>query len=312
MSRPLYAPRTKQGDIDHLLWGNRRWGKHALRGTQLGTLALVLAIFSCNVFYGNDTRLPLIRDERAVSVARIWNEVLLEGIRNDNARPTVHARNLWHSSAVMYDAWAAYDDTATTWLLGKTQNGHTCNYVPPALPLDRDVARKEAISFAAYRLIRHRFAHSPGRDYIARLTDDTMAALGYDIDDTSTSYDSDSPAALGNYIAECFIAYGLSDGSNESNNYAALQYAVANPPIDVEAPGNPDIVNLDRWQQIRLSLSIDQSGNVVESAPPFVSPEWGGVDPFSLTEADASTCEREGFGRVPRSGTSAAACQCNA
>ena len=50
--------------------------------------------------------------DRDVSVARIWNEVLLEGIRNDYARPTVHARNLWHSSAAMYDAWAAFDPQA--------------------------------------------------------------------------------------------------------------------------------------------------------------------------------------------------------
>ena len=28
-----------------------------------------------------------------VSVAREWNEILLEAIRNDFARPTVHARN---------------------------------------------------------------------------------------------------------------------------------------------------------------------------------------------------------------------------
>ena len=35
------------------------------------------------------------------SVARQWNEVLLECIRNDKARPTVHARNLFHTSAAM-------------------------------------------------------------------------------------------------------------------------------------------------------------------------------------------------------------------
>ena len=40
----------------------------------------------------------------AQSVAREWNEVLLEAIRDDYARPTVHARNLFHTSVVMYDA----------------------------------------------------------------------------------------------------------------------------------------------------------------------------------------------------------------
>jgi hypothetical protein len=40
------------------------------------------------------------------SVARQWNEVLLEGIRHDLARPTVHARNLSHASVMMWDSWA--------------------------------------------------------------------------------------------------------------------------------------------------------------------------------------------------------------
>ena len=42
-----------------------------------------------------------------LSVARQWDEELLEAIRNDLARPTVHARNLFHVSVAMWDAWAA-------------------------------------------------------------------------------------------------------------------------------------------------------------------------------------------------------------
>jgi hypothetical protein len=238
---------------------------------------------------------PVTRDDREVSIARIWNEVLLEGIRNDYARPTVHARNLWHSSAAMYDAWAAYDDTASTWLLGKSQAGFDCEYTPPDLPRDRQRAREEAISFAAYRIIRHRFKKSPGADFVAELADGTMAKLGYDVSDTSTAYELGSPAALGNHIAECYVAYGLQDGANEANGYVPRVYAPANPPIEVEEPGNPDIVDLDRWQEITLTLSIDQSGNIVDGTPKFVSPEWGGVHPFSLTAADRTACARAGF-----------------
>ncbi|MGD8808575.1 MAG: vanadium-dependent haloperoxidase [Gammaproteobacteria bacterium] len=238
---------------------------------------------------------PLAQDDREVSVAHIWNEVLLEGIRNDFARPTVHARNLWHSSAAMYDAWSAYDETASTWLLGKTQAGYDCAYTPPDLPRDVQRAREQAVSFAAYRIVRHRFRNSPGAEFVAQLADDTMAGLGYDIGDTSTAYERGSAAALGNYIAQCYIAYGLQDGSNEGNNYAPRAYKVMNPPIEPELPGNPNIVNLDRWQQITLTLSIDQSGNIVDGTQTFVGPEWGGVDPFSLSAADATTCPRSGF-----------------
>jgi len=71
-------------------------------------------------------------DERDPSVARLWNEVLLEAIRNDFARPTVHARNLFHISAAMYDAWAVFDVTAGTFLLDKQVGGYGCplDYVP--------------------------------------------------------------------------------------------------------------------------------------------------------------------------------------
>jgi hypothetical protein len=46
------------------------------------------------------------------SVARLWDEALLDAIRRDIPRPTVHARNLYHMSAGMWDAWAAYDPVA--------------------------------------------------------------------------------------------------------------------------------------------------------------------------------------------------------
>ena len=259
-------------------------------GTGVSVAALAIGVVGCDIFLP-----PLTEDDREVSVAGIWNEVLLEGIRNDLARPTVHARNLWHSSAAMYDAWAAYDDTASTWLLGKTQAGYNCGYSPPDFSRDRQLAREQAVSFAAYRIIRHRFRSSPGAEFVAELADATMAELGFDISDASTAYDRGSPAALGNYIAECYIAYGLQDGSNEANAYAPEVYAPFNPPILPELPGNPDIVDLDRWQQITLTLSIDQSGNIVDGTPEFVGPEWGGVQPFSLTAAEMGACPREGF-----------------
>ncbi len=253
-----------------------------------------MGVAGCDVV-DDDRNPPPARDDRGVSVARIWNEVLLESISNDSARPTVHARNLWHVSAAMYDAWAAYDDTASTWLLGKTQGGYDCDFSPPALPRDRHAARERAISFVAYRMIQHRFRNSPGAAHIMDLVDTTMDALGYDGARTSTSYGRGSAAALGNHIAACYIGYGLVDGSNEANNYAYTVYEPVNPPIEPELPGIVRDVDLDRWQPIKLTVSIDQSGNIVDSTPPFVGPEWGAVHPFSLTAAERSTCRRAGF-----------------
>ena len=95
------------------------------------------------------------------SVARQWNEVLLEAIRNDYARPTVHARNLFHISMAMYDIWATYDDYAQTFFLGKTLDGYQNQFNGISMPTNVEAAREEAISYACYRLLVSRFQTSP-------------------------------------------------------------------------------------------------------------------------------------------------------
>ena len=62
------------------------------------------------------------------SVARDWNDELLDAIRNDFARPTIHARNLFHSSVIMYDAWAIFDENAETVFLGKNFHDFYCSF----------------------------------------------------------------------------------------------------------------------------------------------------------------------------------------
>ena len=91
---------------------------------------------------------PPTADDREVSVARIWNEVLLEGIRNDFARPTVHARNLWHSSILMYDAWAVYTPSADNFFLGDTVGDFYCPFNGITAPANVKAAQEEAMSYA--------------------------------------------------------------------------------------------------------------------------------------------------------------------
>lgn len=63
----------------------------------------------------------------------------------------------------------------------------------------------------------------------------------------------------------------------------------------MDEPGNPDILDPNRWQPLFLETFIDQSGNVVPSgAANFLSPEWGNVVPFSLHTKDLSIYERNG------------------
>ena len=248
----------------------------------------LLSLFSLSYF--------LISEQNEPSVARLWNEVLLSAIRTDYARPTVHARNLFHTSIAMYDAWAVYDDRAETYLLGNTVGEFTCPFEGISTPRNTHRAREEAISYAMYRLLHERFRLSPGaRTTIARI-DAVLKDLGYDKAVTGTDYSTGLPANLGNYIAQCMIDFGLQDGANEPNQYANQYYKPVNPPLDLSASGNSDIVDPNRWQPLRFEVFIDQSGNAFPgAAPPFVSPEWGAVSAFALDKADLSFYERDGY-----------------
>jgi hypothetical protein len=231
---------------------------------------------------------------QTTSIAQFWSMQLLKSIRKDFARPPVHARNLYHMSIAMHDAWAVYDPNAETYFLGKNVNGFTAAFLGVPVPTDIEAARKKAISYASYRLIKHRFAFAPGLGVITANINYQMDSLGYDINYTAIDYANGNPAALGNYIANRIIAYGYQDGSNEINNYAYQYYQPVNPKILVEQPGNPTIIDPNRWQAISLSVAIDQSGNLLTSDPPHLGPEWGNVKPFSMTAADVTTHVRNG------------------
>ncbi len=229
------------------------------------------------------------------SVARKWNDALLEAIRDDFARPTVHARNLFHTSVALYDAWAAYDEIAEPFLLGQTRGSFFCAFDGVESPSDIKAAREEAMSFSSYRLLTHRFGISPGMVTSKARFDSLFSALGYDNTIITVDYTSGSPAALGNYIGQCLIEFGLQDGANEEGDYENLVYSPVNPPLVPMLSGNPDLVDPNRWQPLTLRIFIDQSGNVRPgNTPEFQSPEWGTVTPFALRESDLSIYQRDG------------------
>ena len=231
------------------------------------------------------------------SVARQWNEALLSAIRVDLARPTVQARNLFHFSVAAYDSWAAYDQVARPYLLGQVVGGYSCpfNGMPP--PANVQTARNQTISYACYRLLRHRFQNSPAATQSLANFDSLMTALGYDKDFTSTDYSTGSPAALGNYIGQSIIDYGLQDGANEQGLYAYQHYNPVNPPLVVALRGDSTLVDPNRWQPLKVNVFIDQNGNVISgNTPPFLTPEWGAVTPFALTPGDRTIYTRDGYG----------------
>jgi hypothetical protein len=233
--------------------------------------------------------LQLLNAERVLlngqhSIARQWNEQLLEAIRHDAARPTVHARNLFHTSMALYDAWAAYDISASPYLLGKTLNGFTCSFA--GLPEDMDnsdEAMQRTISYAAYRLLSYRFKNARNAESTLRRFRNLMLAHHYDPDYTSTSYVSGDAAALGNYIAQCIIDHGLEDGSYELDNYPSHYYTAKNPPLAPMMPGSQRIRDPNYWQPLSLKVIIDDKGMPhYEEVPKFLGSEWGQVVPFAL------------------------------
>ena len=250
------------------------------------TTFCVLLFAVCNPFFST---------AQTESVARKWNNVILEAIRNDFARPTVHARNLFHHSIICYDGWAAYNPSKQRYFLGQTQYSYTCPYNPIDIPGNIDDARIATISYASYRFIQNRYSGSPDYNATLALANQLMNEYGLDPAYTSTDYENEGAAALGNYLAAEIQAYGLTDGSNEAGGFENTYYTQLNPPLEMAQPGNPDIQDPNHWQPLALEILIDQSGNLITQTQPHLSPEWGEVNPFALDTASANQITRDGM-----------------
>lgn len=230
------------------------------------------------------------------SIAREWNDMLLFSIKNDFARPTIHARNLFHTSVAMYDIWSLFDPVAEPFLIGKTVNGFNIPYQETTYSVGKDSAIHQATSYACYRILKERFKNSNKMAVIYQAYQDKMDAYGYDVNFTDIDYTNGDARALGNYIGNKILEFGLQDNSNEQNAYKNQYYIPFNLPLVVKNSGNKEIDDLNRWQPLALDVIIDQSGNVIGSgAAPFLSPEWGKVVPFSLDTADLEILPRDGF-----------------
>lgn len=204
------------------------------------------------------------------SIARRWNELLLDSIRRDIPKPGVHARNLYHVSVAIYDAWAAYDATADGVVLGEK-----------ATDDDPEAARTIAISYAAYRVLGHRYEKANNGAISVACYDAFMDVLGLDPADTHT--DGDDPIAVGNRVGAAVIAAFQEDGANETNGYEdTTSYEPVNPPLVVDRPG-AQLDAPDHWQELNLAQAETQNGIILESGvQKYIGPNWGFVTPFAL------------------------------
>ncbi len=233
------------------------------------------------------------------SVARIWDERALASIRVDTPHPPAQARNLFSLSVAMYDAWAAYDATAVGYVY---RGKHTA--------ADVAAARREAISYAAYRILKERHVYSRTAANTLAADDTQMAALGYDTNNISR--DLATPAGVGNTIFDAVSAWFMFDGARQANgtpynpatpatvpiaypDYPAGQggYVYINRPLVPELPGildndlNPSLVDINRWQRLHIVFNaLDQNGFTATPIQNYLGAQWLGVRPFALTRTD--------------------------
>ena len=206
----------------------------------------------------------------------MWDEQALAAIRIDSPHPPVQARNLFHVSVAMYDAWAAYDEVAT----GHVFRGKSLNTTA--------AARRESISYAAYRILRERYALSRSADRTLAILDRQMVALGYNVNNVSTN--PATPAGLGNLVAAAISTSFLHDGARQTDMYLDLPpskggYGSKNPALVVASSG-AIVVDVNRWQPLAIENALDQNGFPVGPIQIFLGSQCLGVRPFALTRND--------------------------
>ncbi|MGI9239387.1 MAG: DUF6851 domain-containing protein, partial [Verrucomicrobiales bacterium] len=225
--------------------------------TKLGLLLPTIALAACSA------------TAQAESIARIWNEQNLDAIRIDFPAPTVHARNLFHTSIAMWDAWAAYDPDALGYLHRESAGAE-----------DVAAARDEAISYAAFGILHDRYLLSTNAEITIDALRAKMFELGYDPDYRTVN--GDSPAAVGNRIAGAILDYYSNDGSNQQNKYTDFSYQPRNFPLVLEDSGT-SMFDPNRWQPLAFDTAQTQNGQVADKVQIFVGSHWGGVRPFAMS-----------------------------
>ena len=229
------------------------------------------------------------------SIARAWDERAIAAIRIDTPHPPAQARNLFSLSVCMYDAWAAYNTNGAVGFIYRLK--HTA--------ADVTAARNEAISYAAYRMLKERHVYSRTATNTLPLDDTFMTNLGYDLNNNSR--DTSTPAGVGNSIYDAVSAWFINDGARQTNgtpyptsnppvaypDYPAGQggYVYLNPPMNPFLPGitdgtNHTVVDINRWQRLIVANSVDQNGFPQNPLQKYLGAQWLGVRAFALTRTD--------------------------
>jgi hypothetical protein len=225
------------------------------------------------------------------SIARTWNERALAAIRADTPHPPAQARNLFSLSVCMYDAWAAYDTNGAVGFIYRAK--HAAADIP--------AARREAISYAAYRIMLERHFYSKTASTTLAADHALMASLGYGTNNISR--DTNSPAGVGNSVFDAVSAWFINDGARQTNGTQSAPYpdqpqgsggyVYTNPALATGRAGIDDgfgntVVDINRWQRLLVINAVDQNGFPQGPTQNYLGAQWLGVRPFALARTDAT------------------------
>lgn len=208
----------------------------------------------------------------ASTVVTQWNQTVLEAVCLDKPWPTVASRTLFLVHAAIHDSWAS-----------QTADASSYSGVDRVAAMSAD-ALVETVSHAAHAILVRQF---PGQvDHF----DERLEALGYDRAVTS------SAARRGVEVATAVLKRREHDGARSSSAFAPpTPHSVSNGP---NAPLH--VINPNHWQPLIVPTGAlsgeaethgfpivdmkDERSYVVQS---FVTPHWGSVEPFALSNGDA-------------------------
>src|SRR5262249_6659692 len=184
----------------------------------------------------------------------------------------LQARNLFHLSAAMWDAWVAYEPKGTGYFLKEKHRA-----------ADVRSAQEAAISYAAYRLLLWRASCGADAGTAFEPLTATLRSLCYRPGFVSAR--GDSPGALGDRIAAAAIAFGQHDGSLEREHYVDSSYAPVNEPLVLSQPGTT-MHDRTFWQPLAFGqISVKGGLPVAAKVQTFVGSQWGHVRGFALPAA---------------------------
>lgn len=191
-----------------------------------------------------------------------WNAAALEAIRRTRTPPPIAARALAIVHTCVYDAWAAYDATASGSRLGDALRRPSGERTPEN--------KAAAISHAAYLALVSLFPATQG------LLDAQLRQGGYA--PGLALADQRSPRGVAGLAVQAVLDYRRGDGANQ---FGAASVTATAPYADTSgyAPANtPDaLADPNRWQPLRVPDG--RGGTVVQKC---VVPHWGRVAPFAL------------------------------